>query len=148
MIETSTAAHLVWDALVELGRDALPGVQVVDGPHQIFEPAKDFFIVGQSDGTDPAVNVAYGDPDMLGRRREEGDIVCVVASYAGETDMKARRDRCAELLGALVDMLKQNPGLGVADAAWLGDDSAWAPMQAPDGAFCSVAFTVHYVAEI
>lgn len=148
MIETTTAAHLVWDALVELAAAALPGVQVIDGPHQIFEPAKDFLIVGQSDGTDPAISVTLGPVDMGGRRREEGDIVCVVASYGGDTQIKPRRDRCAELLGEVVDLLKANPGLGVADAAWLGDDTAWAPIQAPDGAFCSVAFTVHYLAEL
>lgn len=149
MIESPTAVDVAWDALVALASTAMPGVQVIDGPNPAFEPETDFFVVGQSDGTEPAVTVTYGEPDMCGRRREDGDIVCVIASYAGDTTMKPRRDRCRELLALLVDALKAQPGLdGVVDGAWLGDDAAWAPIQTGDGAFCSVAFTVHYVAEL
>lgn len=149
MDETPTAAGLAWDALVDLAREALPDVQVIDGPNQVYEPERDTLVVGQSDGSEPAVNVTLGPPDLCGRRREEGDIVCVAGSYSGDVAMAPRRQRCAEILGAVVDALKVNPGIGGAvDAAWLGDAAAWTPTQAPDGAFCSVSFTVHYVAEL
>ena len=145
MAETPTATHVAWDALVELAKGALPGVQVVDGPHEVFEPEKDFLVVGYSDGNDPAVTVSYDEPDVGLRRVEEGDITCAIVSYSGEVAMKPRRDRCAELLGTLADALNASPGLGGAvDAAWLGVEASWIPTQASDGAACTVLFTVHY----
>lgn len=145
-----TAAMVAWDALVAAGKTALPTVQVLDGPplDQPLEP--ELFIVGHSDGTAPAVLITSDlHRDAAQRRREEGDIVCVLSSWNGDADMKAARARCLDMYNGLDLWLRANPGIGgTVDGAWIGEETQWLPRQSPDGAFCNVGFTVHYVAEI
>jgi len=147
---TATAADIAWDALLELAREALPAVQVLDGPRAGEELSDDVLMVGYSDGQTPALMVdANIHRDMGARRREEGDIVCVLSCWSGDRDLAGRRRRLRELYGALDQALRDKPGIGGrVDGGWIGEEAAWTPRQTKDGSTMDASFTVHYVAEI
>lgn len=147
--DSPTAAPTAVDALVALARASLTGVQVVDGPVGALTLDNDVLIVGWSDGTTPAILLTRGEPDLGGRQREEGDVVCVADCYSGDADFAALRTRAQTVVADLEAALKAQPGIGGAvDGAWYGDAMEWTQRDAGDGCAVRVAFAVHYVAEL
>jgi hypothetical protein len=145
-----SAAPIALDALVALATQELSDVaQVVDGPPGAMTPADDILFIGWSGDDSPAVITTQATPDMTGRSREEGDVVCVIDCYTGDDVLRPLRQRAQTILSRLVALLRSYPGVdGAVDGAWLGETMEWSQGRVEDGNTVRVAFTVHYVAEL
>ena len=143
--DTTTRVPATVDALVErltiaFGSEAL----VLDGPRAAQDLPPDVVVIGQPNTVGEAFNNDVTRTDGLGHRYVETfEIYCVVSSTCGDTDMKARRDRCLEMLAVVENALKEDRGIGGAcDVAGLGPNMRWAQAQTKDGAVCDLAFSV------
>jgi hypothetical protein len=145
----ASAAARAIAALHSLATTALPGTQVLDGPIGGNYVGGDVLVIGWSDGFTPSVITSRGDPDLGGRAREDGDIVCVADVYSGDEDpWPVLRGRAESILDDLNAALLESGLTPAVDAAWIGEASEWTQSAAEDGNSVRVAFAVHYVAEL
>lgn len=130
----------VVDALVAALR-VTPGISVFDGPAPV-TPQSDGIAVG----AEADASFIVQNQPQTGLQRAYGEsvsVICLAWSASGSTTMKPRRDRCAALLEAVADTLRNDPTLGGAcDLCWLGPDMEWLQQSNTSGAMCSVGFTV------
>lgn len=127
-------------------REALENVQVIDGPALSLDQVEyDSIAIAPGTPDLPGVMVTYTEQTGLGRTSyvEQVEVSVTLASYAGDTDMKARRDRVTALLAELQAALTANQ---VRENAWdavaMGPEAVWHPVQSPQGATCAVGVTV------
>lgn len=98
------------DALVAMGRRALPRVQVVDGPPTV-DIVGDVIAVGITPN-DPADVEAVEDIRGLAVVGESFTVACVARSWSGNDSVKAQRDRTYALLAPVKAALQADPTLG------------------------------------
>lgn len=83
---------------------------------------------------------------------ETVDVVCNLWSWTGATKraaVKGHRDRCGDMLAALVAKMRDDPTLdGVCDQAVLGESLVWQQENDSAGASCAVGFTVRVKSNI
>lgn len=140
-----TRVPAVVDALVTRARTLYGDTaMVLDGPRTAEDLPEDVVVIGQPNTGGESVTNDVERAEGLGHRYVETfEVYCVASSVGGDTDMKARRDRCLELVQLLEQGLKQDRGLGgVCDLVGLGPSMNWAQAQTPDGSVCEVAFSV------
>lgn len=142
----STRVPKVLDALLALLRAnatlTAAGVSVVDGSFGELE--NDMVYVGPGSEDQSGVTVAHQQQPGLGNSYVESiEVLLSISSYSGDVDMKPRRDRVAELVAAVQDVVRTNRQRdGAWDDAMFGPDSEWTQVQNNDGAVCAVGFTV------
>ena len=143
MEETTSRVPAVIDALVTRLTGA-QGCQVVDGPRAAQDVENDVVVIGMPDGSGEAVTSTIERAQGLGNRLNETFAIWgVISSFAGDVDIKPRRDRVAAIFADLDAALKQDRALGgVADIVGLGGDLAWRQAQTKDGAVCEVSFQI------
>lgn len=132
----------VIDALVALGREQLPDVQVVDG--QPVTSALDIVCIGfTGEPGEPAVESIRGheqlatEPDL-----ESYAITCLASSLRGDTDAKAARDRAYEMVNTIASAIADDQTLGgVAGYTRLSIESL-TQQQVTNGAEATVRFVV------
>lgn len=136
-----TAVPAVVDALVTALRGQLSGVQVPDGPLAAQDLDPDALVVGITPEGGQAVEVERTREGLTGWR-ERFAIWCLISSARGDDDVKARRDRCAELLQVVDTALV--PGLGGIGSLLIGvgPQVGWTQAQTPQGVVVEVAFSV------
>lgn len=121
-------------------------VQVLDGPALSLDQVEaDTICVAPGTPELPGVMVTYAEQNGLGRTAyvEQVEVSVTLASYAGDSDMKARRDRVTALLGELQAALTENQVRADAwDAIAMGPEAVWHPVQSQQGATCAVGVTV------
>lgn len=125
---------------------SLAGVQILDGP-----------AVADEDQEDDALWVAPGDPDSpgaftqrtpepaLGRRayRTRTEVVMLLTSYSGETDMQPRRERVVAMFNAVKAIVDDHQvETGCWDQLYMGADEQMTPAQSRRGAVCAIGFTI------
>lgn len=127
-------------------RAALADVQILDGPAlSVDQLESDSIAVAPGTPDQPGIYVGYEEQTSLGRSSyvETVEVAIAIASYSGESDMKARRDRCTELLAELQATLVENQTRAEAwDSIAMGPEAVWHPVLAPSGATCAVGATV------
>jgi hypothetical protein len=102
-------------ALVALWRDAMPNLQVLDGPPVTgasVEPQA--LAVGHTEDADADAISVRPDPGDLGMSRDRlvAEISCVLRCWSGDADMAALRETALGLLADLVAALRADPKLG------------------------------------
>jgi hypothetical protein len=127
------------DGIVVLARRQA-GVQVVDGP-EVAWPEQEFIAVGLSpeDLSVPMTRIPVG----LMSTSESADITCMVRSWTGDTDIRARRERAYQLLDRIQTDLDADPTLsGVCGWAQVSG-SIYLPAQTSRGCVVDIVFVVH-----
>lgn len=105
------------DRLLALFEGALPGVPVIDGFATEW-PATQWAVVGGDGAVGDEEDAARSVQEWKGLgakiRDESIDVICAVGASSGntETGMSARRAAVYELLTAIEDALRADPGLG------------------------------------
>lgn len=142
------------DALLAAAKTELPSTLVLDGFGVTDDPG-DYLMIGVED------------PDLEGFafsadarqewanvnhlvRDESGDITCAALSWNGDGDQKAARDAVYATAGAVENLLRDNPSLGVAGVLWTGYGSSAQLMQNQDkhGAIALLVFRINFRARI
>lgn len=140
---TSTRVATVMATLLEGLPGKMPGdeVQVLDGDAPV-APPDHALILAPSDPDTPGIAVTY----ITTRNRapaERIEIALVARSYSGDSDMPARRSKCAEILSGVQAYIRENPRL---DNRWdqleLGEVALWHPVYTDSGSNCYVGFSL------
>lgn len=147
MLETTTRAGVFVDALNARFATEFAGsrVRIVDGPPlDVTNLPTDVLSVGYPGPDGPSVEVDVERQDGLGNRlRELITVRCVFSTYAGDKQMKARRDRCLWALGLIDGALKADRGIGgVVDRSTLGPSLHFEQIQFAEGVTCEVYFSI------
>lgn len=142
---SATAGGQAIAAVYSLAKATLTGVQVWDGPPSAASLGPVALVVGYGGQGGPAVLAARDLPDLGGRVREEGDVVCILGAYSGSEGWEPLRTAVDNALDALADALQATP---VMDGSWIGETVQWTQNAEPDGYSVQCAFSVHYVAEL
>jgi hypothetical protein len=104
-----TAIPQVLDALVAVFRAALPGVQVFDGPAAEYAGTEGVSVGASTED----VAIEFELPSAgLASTGEQDTVTCMVWSGSGGTVFKPHRDRCDEMVRAVVTALDTDPTLG------------------------------------
>lgn len=104
-----TAIPAVLDALVLAVSAALPGVQVFDGPAADYAGTEGVSVGASTE--DVAVEFEFPAAGLV-TSGERDTVTCMVWSGSGGTVFKPHRDRCNELLAAVVAAVDRDPTLG------------------------------------
>lgn len=143
------------DALVTQGRAALDGVLVYDGFGVDAEPGNQYLMVGVEDVDANRASWAATSEQTWANanhtsRDEEGVVVCAALSWNGDSDPKAARDSAFAVVGAVEDMCRANPSLGLANLLWTsaGHRLQLSQDQSESGAIAIVVFHIRYRARI
>jgi hypothetical protein len=145
-----------------LGASASAPVIVIDGPPVTSDTFGDplHLYVGGVPGSDEATATAMQSWPVIDHARtrdEDGDITLTADAWGGGTAMKAQRDACAAIVGAVELLLRGIPADGGPGDATMGDlvlwssvdgPLVWTPRQATQGAGCSCSFRVSYRARL
>lgn len=125
------------DALVALAGTV--GPQVFDGP-EVRWPEKEFLAIGLSpdDVTVSATRLPAGPMTTA----ESADIIGMIRSWSGGTDVKPHRTRAYALLDALTALIEADRTLGGAVDHSELTGSVYMPALTPSGAVVDVAFVV------
>jgi hypothetical protein len=149
---TSVVPALI-DALVSQSRAVLPDVIVYDGFGVSDDPGE-FLMVGVSDDTDTASRAVSSHQEWANAnhtaRDESGDVTCMAVSWNGDADQKAARDGVYATKGAVEDMLRADPDLGLDNVLWTsaGTDENLDQNQDDAGALAILTFTIAYRARL
>lgn len=141
---TSTRAAAVITHLHELTKAAVPnGVEVLDGTGPGDEP-DDCVVIAPADVDNPGAVVSYGKAVNLGNAPVEiTEVAIVCRSFAGDTKMDKRRDRCAEMVAAIQGVVRAHPTRdGIWDKLEMGENTLWHPVHTDQGVNCYVALSV------
>lgn len=149
------------DALVARLPALMPaGVSVYDGSGVTANPG-DFVMVGIGDPTGAGVGTSATASQTVGpfstqRKRDETGSLWIVA-YSSNGDgsdagQKVARDLAFSYMGAVEDLLRSDPNLGIASGgdfvAQMGDSIDYDQNQTPNGADAVLIFNVAYFARI
>lgn len=142
------------DALVERAPEYLPADALVEDGLPTSWNVGDWLYVGVTDpdapNPTPAATITQDWPLATATGRDEtGTLTCVAYVERGDTSMKDCRDAAFAILGAVMDLLRDDVRLGVlgmvrTSFAGLDLDQG----QTPDGAVCIVTFRIDYKARI
>lgn len=148
MIKQPTRVPAAVDALfarLTAGFDG-DGVDVIDGPPiSVAGLGEDVLSVGFSAPGGLAIDNELTKQQGLGgpRYAEVFQVYMVFSSVSGDTDMKARRDRCLWAIEKVQAALEEDVGLGgVVDSVALGPAMEWGQEQHSDGCTCAVGFSI------
>lgn len=151
---TSALPALI-NALVTNARTTLTTVDVYDGLGVTSDPAEDVLHIGVDDVNANAEAFSGNAQQQWANanytsRDEEGHVVCAAASWNGDGDAKAAREKAFATVAAVENMLRANPSQGVATLLWtsLGGRISLSQWQDSGGATAVVIFTVQYRARI
>ncbi len=142
----------VIDGLLELlgAAEDLEGVQVLDGPPlRMGDLENDTIAVAPGFEFQPGAVSTFESQNALGRVSyvERIEVGMTIASFSGEVDLKARRDRVAALLAAVKAVIDDNQlREDCWDAAELGTTIEWYPKQEESGTTVEVGFTLLFKA--
>jgi hypothetical protein len=137
----TSAIPAVIDALLTAVRTGLPGVQVIDGPAAGQDLQDRVVFIGWSQ-PQPSTSVTE-DPATFHAATvtEQFAIPCQARSYAGDSDMAARRTAAFALVDAVETAALALAPSGVNCAAHVAVVT-YTPMQTQNGTQASVDFTV------
>lgn len=142
MLPAPTRIPEVVDRLIKLHKDAT-GLQVTDGAHigEIADHAICVgFVLGNQAGYDARTERTGG---MSRRVTEDFTVRCFLSLASGSTDMKGLRDQAGAYLGQISEAIQtHNVVDGVWDSVRFGDRAEWLPVQTPQGAVCSVLYSI------
>lgn len=153
---TSVVPALI-DALLAEGRTVLTDVAVYDVAGGIDDPGN-YLMVGiedplsedsdfSADSKQEWASVGTGAP-----RDETGEIACCAVAWNGNGNdgTKQARDAVYAIVGAVEDMLRANPSLGVAGVLWTSCATSGQLRQIPgeSGAGAVLAFRIYFRARI
>jgi hypothetical protein len=142
----------VIDALLALlaAAEPLAGVQILDGPPlRMADLEDDTIAVAPGFEFQPGAVSTFESQNALGRASyvERIEVGMTAASYSGEVNLKARRDRVAALLAAVKAVIDANQvRAGAWDGAELGPTIEWYPKQEESGTTVEVGFTLVFKA--
>lgn len=147
--DPSTRVPASIDALRALG-ETIEDLLVLDGPSEDAYVETDVLAVGiSSDDDTPAIDVYRERVGLGSRYRESATISCEISSWTGDTSMKERRDRCAEILDQLDQAMQADRTLGGAvDECRLAEEMRWVQGVDESGAGAAVQFGVTYTAAL
>lgn len=145
----------VVDAAISSFRATLAAVAVYDTIPVTSDPLGLALVVGASlDDDTGAAGTITSDQHDLGpwpgeSRDETGTIRCTVIAQDGGADVAAQRAKAFEVLGAVSDLCRLDPSLGVDQVQWVEVRSV-TPSQglSPQGSFCELSFSLAYKALI
>lgn len=124
--------------------EVLEGVQVIDGPPVMADNLKfDVVVIGRGTPEEPGMVSEIRRQEGLGRVSyvERVETTVIVSSYNGSSNMKARRDRAAELFASVKGVVDANQTREDCwDQAFLGPEVVWHPVQTEQGASCALGF--------
>lgn len=116
-------------------------ILIQDGPWLASPSDPDVICVGwtpdEGDGVETTVD--HG----MGSSQESSDVICMVSSWGGDTDLVARRARTDVLLDAMTAELDADRTLGGAVTLAEVTGHAWNQYQAQGGCQVTVQVTVH-----
>jgi hypothetical protein len=148
-------------ASASLGASPSAKVRVIDGPPPTGDTLTEQRILyigwdqvnGSPGGDDEAQS--WSVLDQARTREEDGTITCTADGWAGGASMKAARDACAAIVGAVELLLRGNGTTGPGDATmgrlvfWSAvDDLKWYPRQDQEGAAMACVFTISFRARL
>lgn len=146
----------VIDALVIAAKAALPaqGIVTLDG-FGVTEFVGNYLMIGVDDPFRPDAPLSATSKQDWAHanftaRDEEGDITCAALSYGGDVNQKTSRDSAYATTGAVENLLRANPSLGLANLLWtsFGTNMSLLQDQTDDGSLALVTFSVHFRARI
>lgn len=158
-MSTSAVPDLI-DALIAQAPAALEplsfDVDVIDGPGVDGGELTDFLMVGVNDpdsndqATSADATQDWQNAGNLGARKEEGTITCAALSWNGDADQKRARDHVFAIAGAVSDMCRTTPDLGVPTLLWtsFGGNSDLFQNQDETGAVALLVFRIGFRALI
>lgn len=149
MAAASSTVPAVLDDLVARTQQALPDVQVVDGPPTEMLEGDVIFIGFTGVPGEPTVTDARTRRQYTPTRDSEAyDVACLISAWpGGDTDMKAARDRAYELLDAMAEMLAGAPQMdGLVKRVRISSGTLL-PEQTTNGAVATLSVTVHVDAD-
>lgn len=126
------------DALLAMAGEALPGLQLFDGPEAAW-PAQEFVAIGLSpeDLENPGTRTAAG----LETTTDSAEVIGMVRVWTGDPDMRPIRQRAYELYAALRAATEADNRLGGAvDIAEL-TGHIYAPGASKDGRWVDLVLT-------
>lgn len=130
---------------------ATPAVKVYDGFGITEDPAINVLMIGvdDADAKDAALSAeAHQDWAFVGnlRRDEEGFISCAAVSWDGDANMKAARDGAYAIMGAVEQLCRNAPTLGISNlvATSFGGRTTLSQNQAQQGSIAVVGFRVNF----
>lgn len=116
-----------------------PDVDVLDGP-DVDDVGRDVIAIGISgeDFNTDADVIHAG----LGTHRETYDLICMVRSWSGDSELAPRRLRAFQLFHIVSRVVRSNPQLNGTVAHARISSVTYAPARLPEGAVASVTFRV------
>lgn len=118
-----------------------PRILIQDGPWLASPADPDVICVGWTpdEGSGVETTVSYD----VGSSQEASDVLCMVSSWGGDTDLVARRFRADALLDAMAAEVAADRTLGGAVTLAEITGHAWDQYQAKGGCQVTVEVTVH-----
>lgn len=141
-----------------LGAAPQPAVVVIDGPNVTEDITSNqrLLWVGY-DRTNPGEAAAssvldWPNEDMARTVDEQGEVGCSAEFWSGDTSVKANRDGCAAIVGAVASLLKGMPASGGPGDSTMGglvfwsrvSATAWPEQQRDSGAAVLCVFKIAY----
>jgi hypothetical protein len=145
MPNTVSTVPAVLDAIVAAVRQALPGVEVVDG-QPVKQTEDDVICVGFTGqpGEAAVENTLTREQMATDPDRESYNITCVASSWAGEQpDPVVVRNRAYELVDGVVGALASDTALREIVMRAMLSTQAFAQEQTTAGAVATVQFVIH-----
>lgn len=151
----TTATFALIDRLVDLYREGLPDVNVVDGD-TVSGDLGAWLMVGWDDPDNDRATAATGAQSWAGLgakvRDEEGTVTCLVVVTNGNNDLKAARATVKAVTDAVENIHRADPNLGaeVPGLLWTGYGTRTELRQwlSTDGAVVTCTFEIAYRARI